>query len=350
MTERRIDTRVVRSRVAVLASDSSGRGQVRAGGSRHGGETFDLTGPAEPDPAARGRAAGSAGGAGVRVSPIPAVNVATVPQRSPLRYPGGKTWLVPHIRAWLKGIEPAPRLLVEPFAGGGIVSLTAVMEGLVERCLMAELDRDVAAFWHAALRCGPALQERILRFAPTRDAVDALSRKRPHDVLEHGFRTLVLNRTRRGGILAPGASLNRTGENGKGIASRWYPETIIDRLNEIESHAARIGFCETEGMKLLETLLGGSDPGLVVFVDPPYTAGGKRAGKRLYAHNEIDHPGLFGMLADSGADFLMTYDHAPEIVSLVRKHGFEVVQVIMKNTHHARISELIITPRPVFSG
>ena len=52
----------------------------------------------------------------------------------------------------------------------------------------------------------------------------------------------MLNRTRRGGILAPGASLNRTGENGKGIASRWYPETIIDRLNEIENHAARIGF------------------------------------------------------------------------------------------------------------
>ena len=215
---------------------------------------------------------------------------------------------------------------------------------------MAELDRDVAAFWHAALRHGPALQERILRFAPTRDAVDALSRKHPHDVLEHGFRTLVLNRTRRGGILAPGASLNRTGENGKGIASRWYPKTIVDRLSEIESHAAHIGFCETEGMKLLDTLLGGSEPGLVVFVDPPYTAGGKRAGKRLYAHNEIDHPGLFEMLADSGADFLMTYDHTPRIMSLVKKHGFEVVQVIMKNTHHARISELIITPRPVFSG
>ena len=29
------------------------------------------------------------------------VNVASVPQRSPFRYPGGKTWLVPHIRRWL---------------------------------------------------------------------------------------------------------------------------------------------------------------------------------------------------------------------------------------------------------
>ena len=66
----------------------------------------------------------------IPISPIPAVNVATVPQRSPLRYPGGKTWLVPHVRAWLSGIKPKPAVLVEPFAGGAIVSLTAVMEGL----------------------------------------------------------------------------------------------------------------------------------------------------------------------------------------------------------------------------
>ena len=29
------------------------------------------------------------------------VNVATVPHRSPFRYPGGKTWLVPFIRHWV---------------------------------------------------------------------------------------------------------------------------------------------------------------------------------------------------------------------------------------------------------
>ena len=283
-----------------------------------------------------------------RISPIPAVNVASVPQYSPLRYPGGKTWLVPHIRVWLEKLDPPPRLLLEPFAGGGVVSLTAVMEGLVERCLMAELDRDVAAFWHASLRHGPELCDRIMRFKPTRDAVYEQLEQCSHDVNEHGFRTLVLNRTRRGGILAPGASLSRVGENGKGVASRWYPETLVKRLRKITEHANRIGFCETDGMMLLEALLGHRDCEFVVFVDPPYTAGGKRAGKRLYAHNEVDHPRLFEMLADSGANFLMTYDRAPEIEALIRKHGFHAVQVLMKNTHHARIPELVITPQPVF--
>ena len=29
------------------------------------------------------------------------VNVASVPHRSPFRYPGGKTWLAPRVRQWL---------------------------------------------------------------------------------------------------------------------------------------------------------------------------------------------------------------------------------------------------------
>ena len=211
---------------------------------------------------------------------------------------------------------------------------------------MAELDHDVAAFWHASLNHGPRLCEKVRSFEPTREAVNGLSRSCPRDLIEHGFRTLVLNRTRRGGILANGASLSRMGENGKGVASRWYPETLTRRLRDITEHADRIGFCETEGMKLLQALLGNRES--VVFVDPPYTAGTKRAGKRLYTCNEMDHSRLFEMLDDSGVDFLMTYNRAQEIESLIRKHRFHAVQVLMKNTHHARIPELVITPRQVF--
>lgn len=277
-------------------------------------------------------------------SPIPAVNVASVPQRSPLRYPGGKTWLIPHIRAWLEGFDAPPRLLLEPFAGGGIASLTAVMEGLVQRCRMVELDPDVAAFWRAALEHGPGLRRRINAFQPARDAVEALARSAPEAPLDRGFRTLVLNRTRRGGILAPGASLARAGENGKGLASRWYPATICRRLREIERHAARIEFRHGDGLAELES----AEAGAVAFIDPPYNAGGKRAGRRLYAHNEIDHRRLFALLHDRNLDFLLTYDAAEEVLALVRRHGFQAVTVQMKNTHHDRIPELIITPRPVF--
>ena len=129
------------------------------------------------------------------------------------------------------------------------------MEGWVERCCMSELDRDVAAFWHVALRHGEALAEKIRQFDLSREALDALATRAPRDVLEHGFRTLVLNRTRRGGILAPGAAFTKKGENGKGLASRWYPATIIMRLKAIGATANRIDFCEGDGMALLARII-----------------------------------------------------------------------------------------------
>jgi DNA adenine methylase len=60
------------------------------------------------------------------------VNVASVAQRSSFRYPGGKTWFVPTFRRWMASLRTKPRILVEPFAGGGIISLTALFEHWVE--------------------------------------------------------------------------------------------------------------------------------------------------------------------------------------------------------------------------
>ncbi|MCY3786037.1 MAG: DNA adenine methylase [bacterium] len=272
------------------------------------------------------------------------MNVATVPQRSLLRYPGGKTWLVPHVRHWLAG---GCDLLVEPFAGGGIVSLTAVMEGSSKRALMVDLDRDVAAFWRAALMHGDELTDRILAFEATRDGVSELEVTPPVTVLDHGFRTLVLNRTRRGGVLAPGASLTRNGENGNGVASRWYPATLAGRLRAIGEHADRITFCEGDGEAVLAVTA--RIAGVRLFVDPPYTAGGKRAGTRLYAHSTVDHDRIFGVLAETGADFLMTYDCCDEVLGLAAEHGFHAVTVEMRNGHNRRAVELVITRDRLFA-
>lgn len=281
------------------------------------------------------------------ISPIPAANVASVPQRSPLRYPGGKTWLVPHVRAWLKATGAPHPLIVEPFAGGAVVSLTAVMEELADRAIMVERDHDVAAFWRAALEHGDALMARVRDFTPGREEVERLASQAPADTLEHGFRTLVLNRTRRGGVLAPGAALIKRGENGKGVASRWYPDTLIKRLRAIQQHADRIEFREDDGVRQLRDMAIHRE-GACFFIDPPYTAaGGKRAGARLYAHHTVDHAALFATLAESGVNFMMTYDYSDEIVELVRRHGFHAETVTMKNSHYKSVKESILTTAKV---
>ena len=306
-----------------------------------------LAEPSPPDDGGHGDAVA------IPVSGIPAANVANIPLRSPLRYPGGKTWLIPHVRRWLSALSRSrdgsqTAVLFEPFCGGGIVSLTAVMEGLVDRCVLAELDHDVAAFWHCAIHDTEELCQRVLRFKPTRENVLAIADRPPANLLEHGFRTLVLNRTRRGGILTSGASLLRRGENGKGVNSRWYPKTIAKRLREIAAYSPKITFCECDGLSLLESMA--LIDGVSIFVDPPYTAGPKRAGERLYTHHDVNHVRLFQLLADFKVDFLLTYSMTSEIVDLIEQHRFSAVQVKALNVHHTTQRELVVTPTPVFVG
>lgn len=81
---------------------------------------------------------------------------------------------------------------------------------------------------------------------------------------------------------------------------------------------------------------------MVFFIDPPYTAAGKKAGKRLYNCSELDHEELFKVIATIAGDFLMTYDDAEGVRKLANKHGFDTELVAMKNTHHAVMSELLI--------
>ena len=83
-------------------------------------------------------------------------------------------------------------------------------------------------------------------------------------------------------------------------------------------------------------------PGVVFFIDPPYTAAGKKAGTRLYTHNELDHQEWFSLTKTLRGNFLMTYDNAAEVRLMAEQHGFEIIEISMKNTHHTNMNELLI--------
>src|SRR5918912_350606 len=135
------------------------------------------------------------------------INVASVPQRSPFRYPGGKTWLVPRIRQWLTSLKEKPAEFIEPFAGGGIVSLTVTAERLADHVTMVELDAQVAAVWRTIIEedGGIWLADKIINFNLASLSPESLREtveKKTHSIRERAFQTILKNRTYRGGILA----------------------------------------------------------------------------------------------------------------------------------------------------
>lgn len=137
--------------------------------------------------------------------------------------------------------------------------------------------------------------------------------------------------------MAPGAGLVKAGEAGRGLSSRWYPETLVKRFDAIRTFRDRITFEQGDAFKAIESYSGAT-----MFVDPPYTAAGKRAGSRLYTHTELDHEQLFADVANHAGPALLTYDDTPEVRELAALHGFQVGNVSMKSTHHAVMHELTI--------
>lgn len=269
------------------------------------------------------------------------VNVASVPKRSPFRYPGGKTWLVPRIRQWLSSLNWRPDLFLEPFAGGGIVALTVAFEQLADHVVMVELDPQVAAVWHTILKGDAAwLANAIVDFELNEHTLEEALAQPAASKQELAFQTILKNRTYRGGILAPGAGKIKYGENGKGLLSRWYPVTISRRILEIAQIRDRITFFEGDGLAVARQYADNTH--CAFFIDPPYTASAKHAGSRLYLYSELDHAELFRLASTFAGDFLMTYDNADELRALAAAHQFDTELIAMKNTHHAEMTELLI--------
>jgi len=271
-------------------------------------------------------------------------NIAEIRHLSPFRYPGGKTWLVPEVRKWLTASSHAASVFVEPFAGGAMAGLSVAHERLAREVYLCELDDDVAAVWSLIFQGSESdarwLCERIRGFDVTLANVRQILDGTCASVRHQAFRTIVKNRMQRGGIMSAGAGLMKDGEAGRGLSSRWYPATIVERIKELRTLRDRITFEHGDAFDVIKRFA--KDAHAFYFVDPPYTAGGKSAGTRLYRHNEVDHDRLFSTMAAVRGSVMLTYDDAPEVRDLAKLHGFRVVPVPMKSNHHAVVHELLI--------
>ncbi|MBO4513829.1 MAG: DNA adenine methylase, partial [Victivallales bacterium] len=156
-------------------------------------------------------------------------------------------------------------------------------------------------------------------------------------VKEKGFATIVRNRTNHGGILAKGSGLIKTGEAGKGLASRWYPSTLARRIQDANAMRKKITFIHGNALDIMEQHL--DTPNAFFFIDPPYTI----AGKRLYNHFDVDHKKIFELASKMEGHFLLTYDDTNDIRSLAEKYGLECQTIPMQTTHLITKEELLIS-------
>jgi DNA adenine methylase len=264
------------------------------------------------------------------------INTSAVPNPSPFRYPGGKSWLIPHVRQWLTSLN-CPVHFVEPFAGGSNIGLTVALENLADHVTLVELDKDVAAVWQIILsEQANALTKKIIEFPITKTAVRSVLKRKNRSELSRAFAALLKNRVRRGGIMTADASILNSGENGRGIRSRWYPETLKKRIEIIFRNRKKLSFFLGDGLEFIR--FAGQTKNIAFFIDPPYTV----AGRRLYNHSEIDHRKLFEVLNTVSGNWLLTYENTKDVRTLAKEFGFSTKQVRMRTSHNSVKIELLI--------
>jgi DNA adenine methylase len=140
--------------------------------------------------------------------------------------------------------------------------------------------------------------------------------------------------------MAPGAGWLNYGDAGKGILSRWYPETLAKRIETVHRLRKKLTFIEGDGLEALREYQ--STPRTVAFVDPPYVARGRGAGLRLYRYCDVDCEELFRLVRNFSGPVIITY-HRSEIVQReATASGIRCRTVNMHTAHDVAKRQLIL--------
>lgn len=239
------------------------------------------------------------------------------PVLSPLRYPGGKSYLYGTLRTVIRDNGLTSGAYVEPYAGGAGAALGLLITGQVSRIAINDLDPAIYAFWRAVVQDSSRFAEKL------RDAkldVEEWAKQRKvyldedrDNYLDLGFATFYLNRTNRSGTLNAGpiGGQNQTG-NYK-IDARFNKSTLLERLRLIALHASRISVSNKDGLSVIEEYA--PQPATLVYADPPYFE--KAGSLYLNSFTISDHCALAACLNRiHDSKWVLTYDNVPQVSEL----------------------------------
>lgn len=243
---------------------------------------------------------------------------------SPLRYPGGKARLATRLGHCLdtavSGMDV--EIWCEPFAGGLGAGLALIDDDAYCEVWATEKNPALAAFWAECLEDGRDFaREIVLHGKPDLDVFYAarhlaLNPEEAESRRDLALAAFVANRCSRSGIIS-GSSGPIGGKDQRryGVADRYTPEALAERIRFVHSVRHRLFVREGDGIETVADLRGsGIEDEVFVFADPPYVA----MGNRLYERgmNSGDHLRLSEALRGLESPWLATYDAHPWIREL----------------------------------
>jgi len=241
---------------------------------------------------------------------------------SPLRYSGSKRKLVFYLYSVLKHNNLVPNVLVEPFVGGGNISLNFIVNDIVKKIIISDKDRLIYSFWHVVFYNPGYLINFIKKvkitlgtFYEYKEIVKNINNYNKNKLAEA---CLFLNRTSFSGILTDSAGPlgGKDQESKYKIDCRFYKERLIEKIKYISKFKSRVVVLNYDWRDTIEYAKQWAKNKknlnrLFFYFDPPFF----NKADNLYRcyFSEKEHMQFYKAIISLNYDWVLSYDNAPEI-------------------------------------
>lgn len=241
---------------------------------------------------------------------------------TPLRYPGGKSQLIPFVLELLRDNDLFYGEYAEPFAGGAGIAMHLLLNDYVSRIYLNDFDPAIHALWHSILHDTDALCQRIER---TEVCIEEWHRQRQVyfdnsvvSMFDKGFATLFLNRTNRSGILKAGVIGGLKQDSTYKLDCRFVKPDLIRKIRRISAYSDQIVLTCLDAAEFVRDIIPTTSEHTLVNLDPPYFDKGPELYTNFYRAS--DHAALALEVGKIDRHWMVTYDDTQEIRALYSQY------------------------------
>lgn len=271
---------------------------------------------------------------------------------SPLRYAGSKRKLYNYLERIFICNDLQPRVVVEPFVGGGSVFINFLSRHRKSTAIIADKDELVYSFWKVLFADPIYLTNFVKKVRVNLRNFDKYryisSNPAGFDRKKLAEACLFLNRTSFSGILndSAGPLGGRAQRSIYKLDCRFGRANLIKKIEIVSAFRKRVKVLPFGWEKTLKYAAGRKNDGacMLYYLDPPFY---KKADQLYrYSFDSISHEKLRNQLVKLKQPWILSYDRVTEIQKLYS--SFRKINVSMPysiNSPAKRLEkELVITP------
>ncbi|MCI3878795.1 DNA adenine methylase [Acinetobacter higginsii] len=237
---------------------------------------------------------------------------------SPLRYPGGKTAILPMVSTFINDNNLNSYHYVEPYAGGAGLALSLLFKNYVSHIHLNDLDLSIWSFWHSILF---KTDDFIGLINSTEITINEWHKqkyiqtiKNDVDTLTLGFSTFFLNRTNRSGIIQKAGVIGGLEQKSKyPLDCRFNKKSLISKIEKIAQYKEFIHLYNMDAINFIGEIEEKVENRFFC-IDPPYFKKGQSLYTNFYSPD--DHEILSEVIKKIEGKWILTYDNTIEIKKL----------------------------------